>query len=77
MWKKIKDFFKDSWELLTENPYKRHFELREQLYNSYKNDILIYEKKEEEAKTYDEKIYWLLQRQEMERHLRAILGVRR
>ena len=77
MWKKIKDFFKDSWELLTENPYERHFELREQLYNSYKNDILIYEKKEEEAKTYDEKIYWLLQRQEMERHLRAILGVRR
>ena len=77
MWKKIKDFFKDSWELLTEDPYKRHFELREQLYNSYKNDILIYEKKEEEAKTYDEKIYWLLQRQEMERHLRAILGVRR
>ena len=77
MWKKIKDFFKDSWELLTEDPYIRHFELREQLYNSYKNDILIYEKKEEEAKTYDEKIYWLLQRQEMERHLRAILGVRR
>ena len=74
MWKKFKTFIKESWELFTENPYKKHFELQKQVCEVYKKYILIYAEKEEKAETYEEKIYWLLQRQQMERDLRTILG---